>query len=102
MAPRPLETVEQFATRFRQAARDGQSEVRFGGHHFTHAIVLEDGTWCVRRLVLDPVRAEAFRREHGYFMPETAEMLSEPGGDILLRGTVDEVLSRLPELWDRR
>lgn len=101
MAPRPLETVEQFTARFRKAVQDGQSEVRFGGHHFTHAIVLEDGTWCVRRLVLDPARAERYRREHGYFMPETAEMLSEPGGEILARGSVDEVLARLPAIWHR-
>lgn len=64
----------------------GEGEVlRFGGHHFTHTVVVRDGQWQVRRLVLDRAKADAYLREHGMFMPEHAEMLSEPGEEVLLQ-----------------
>lgn len=99
MAPRMPESLKDFANRFRAAADRGDSQIRFGLHHYSHAIVLEDGVWRVRGLVLDRAKAEAYRAEHGMFMPEHAEMLSEPGPDILFEGTVDEILAKLPKIW---
>lgn len=99
MAPRMPESLKDFAKRFRAAADSGETQIRFGRHHYSHAIVLEDGVWRVRGLVLDHAKAEAYRAEHRMFMPEHAEMLSEPGPDILFEGTVDEVLAKLPKIW---
>lgn len=85
MAPRPLETREALIARIRAAgARIAREPLRFGGHHHTHAIVVEGGRWQVRPLVLDIARADAYRAEHGMFMPEHAEMLSEPGPEVIL------------------
>jgi hypothetical protein len=83
MAPRPLEPLDAFITRLRRAAPLAPgAQVRFGGHHFSHAVVMEDGRWRVRPLVLDRAKADAFLKEHGHFMPENAEMLSEPGDPV--------------------
>lgn len=88
MAPRALETLDQFITRLRQAhARKACPEVRFGGHHYTHAVVVEDGVFRVRPLILDRARADAYMAEHRSFMPEHAEMLSEPGPEVLLEAS---------------
>ena len=101
MAPRPLETFEQFKKRLRAAAKRGETQVRFGGHHHSYAACLEDGTWRVRRLVLDQAKADAYLAQHGTFMPEHAEMLSEPGPDFEFDGTLDEVLNGLAVIWPR-
>ncbi len=83
MAPRPLETREGFIARLRAAEADVPTQpVGFGQHHFSHVVVVRDGQWQVRRLVLDRARADAYRAEHRTFMPEHAEMLSEPGPDV--------------------
>ncbi|MCA9637902.1 MAG: hypothetical protein KC420_17865 [Myxococcales bacterium] len=85
MAPRPPETRENVIARLRRV--DPTAEhlcLRFGSPHNTHAVVVEGGRWQIRRLVLDLARAEAFREEHGYFMPENAEDLSEPGPEVIL------------------
>ena len=88
MAPRPLETRDQFIARLRQAhARGACPELRFGGHHYTHAVVVEGGVWRVRPLVLERAKADAYLAEHGMFMPEHAEMLSEPGPEVLLEAS---------------
>ncbi|WAS92705.1 hypothetical protein [Nannocystis punicea] len=85
MAPRPLEPLDAFITRLRRAAPTvAQQPVRFGGHHFSHAVVVEDGRWRVRPLVLDREVADNFLKERGYFMPENAEALSQPGDPVLL------------------
>lgn len=85
MAPRPPESREAFLARLRAAAdRVVGQPVRFGAPHHTHAVVLEDGVWRVRRLELDRARADAYRAEHRSFMPEHAEMLSEPGPTVAL------------------
>lgn len=88
MAPRALETRDGFIARLRAAAGDVvERPLGFGGHHFTHVVVVEDGVWRVRRLVLDRAKAEAYLAEHGIFMPEHAEMLSEPGPDVVFEAT---------------
>ncbi len=57
---------------------------RFGSPHHTHVVVHEDGWWRVRRLTLDPDKARAYLEKHGMFMPEHAELLSEPGPQVVL------------------
>ena len=98
MAPRMPETLKDFAKRFRAAAKAGETQIRFGRHHYSHAIVLEDGVWRVRGLVLDDAKVEAYRAQHRTFMPEHAEMLSEPGPIVVFEGTIDEVLAKLPKI----
>lgn len=100
MAPRPLETRDGFIHRLRAAAdRVAQQPVGFGGHHFTHAVVVEDGVWRIRRLHLDRAKADAYRAEHGMFMPEHAEMLSEPGPEVVLAAaSLDELIDGLRAL----
>lgn len=85
MAPRPIESRDALIARLRAAGeRTIDQPLRFGGRHFTHAVVVEHGAWQVRRLRLERAKAEAYLAEHGRFMPEHAEMLSEPGPDIVL------------------
>ena len=72
-----------FIARLRQAVASGAREVRFGGHHFSHAVVAEDDRWRVRKLVLDRATADAYLKKHGHFMPENAENLSEPGEPVV-------------------
>jgi hypothetical protein len=100
MAPRPLESREAFIARLRAAAdRVASAPLRFGGHHFSHVVVVEDGVWRVRRLVLEMARAEAFRAQHGRFMPEDAEALSEPGHVVLEAPTLEGLIAALPRRW---
>ena len=101
MAPRMPESVQQFETRFRAAAARGDTEIRFGLHHYSHAIVREGDTWSVRPLELDRAKADAYRAEHKMFMPEHAEMLSEPGPTAVFAGTLDQVIAKLPSIWPR-
>ncbi|MFO0594825.1 MAG: hypothetical protein U0228_05965 [Myxococcaceae bacterium] len=71
--------------------------VRFGAPHHSHAVLEENGRFVVRGLVLDPEKGKAFLREHGHFMPENAEDLSEPTGPVVLEaGSVEELISLLP------
>ncbi|PCC69674.1 hypothetical protein SAMN02745121_04098 [Nannocystis exedens] len=96
MAPRPLEPLDHFIARLRRSAPlTAGAQVRFGGHHFSHAVVVEDGRWRVRPLVLDRARADAFLQERGYFMPENAEDLSEPGDPVVLEADSLEGLIEL-------
>lgn len=93
MAPRRLETREEFIGRLRRSAnRVAQSPLGVGEHHFTHAVVLEDGVWRIRRLYLDPAKVAAYRAEHTTFMPEHVEALSEPGPEIVLEAPSLEAL----------
>lgn len=93
MAPRALESKAQFLERLKRAAKAlEKGPVGFGQHHFSHAVVFEDGRYRVRRLVLPPGKAEAYLKEHGMFMPEHAEMLSEPSGEIVLEAETLEGL----------
>lgn len=97
MAPRPLESREQFIARLRAAGEQVRRHpLRFGGHHFTHVVVVEGARWRVRPLVLDPARARAHLAEHGTFMPEHAEMLAEPGLEVVLEaGSLAELVTAL-------
>jgi hypothetical protein len=92
MAPRPIESREQVLGRLRAVAGREGEVMRFGGHHFTHAVVVRDGQWQVRRLVLDRAKGEQYLQEHGMFMPEHAEMLSEPGDEVVVAGGSREEL----------
>lgn len=83
MAPLPLETRAQLVARLRAAGPTiAATPLRFGGHHYSHVVLVEGGRWRVRALVLDRAKADAYRARHGMFMPEHAEMLSEPGPDV--------------------
>lgn len=96
MAPRPLESRDQFIARLRAAAaRAATQPIGFGGHHFTHVVVREDDGWKVRRLVLDRARADAYREQHGIFMPEHAEMLSEPGPVVIAAESLEALIAAL-------
>lgn len=93
MAPRWLETREEFITRLRRsAAHVARSPVGVGEHHFTHAVVLEDRVWRSRRLYLDPAKVAAYRAEHTNFMPEHVWAFSEPGPEIGLAAPSLEAL----------
>lgn len=95
MAPRALETKAEFVQRLRRCWRaDGGARVGLGTHHWTHGVVLEEGKLRVRRLVLEKARADAYLKEHGMFMPEHAERLSEPTGAIVYEAqTLDELVA---------
>jgi hypothetical protein len=97
MAPRPPESLDDFIARLRRAAPTvADAPVRFGNHHFSHAVVLEAGKWRVRQLVLDRAKADAFLAEHGHFMPEHAEALSEPEGPVLLEAdSLEQLIAAL-------
>lgn len=97
MAPRPLESLDQFIARLRQAAPTiASAPVRFGGHHFSHAVVVEAGKWRVRPLVLDRAKADAYLAERGHFMPENAEALSEPKGPVKLEAdSLEQLITAL-------
>jgi len=99
MAPRPLESREQLIARLRRAGADvgrrSSELLRFGGNHHTHAILVVGGVWQVRRLVLDRARADRYMQEHGRFMPENAEELSEPGPVVLHAPTLEGLITAL-------
>lgn len=94
MAPRALESKDAFLQRLRSTWRaDGSKPIAFGAHHFTHAVVLENGRVRVRRLEVSKEKAEASLAQHGIYMPEHAEMLSEPTGRIAYdAATLEEVI----------
>ena len=97
MAPRPLESREQFIRRLRAAGEGiAREPLRFGGHHSTHAVVVEGGRWSVRRLILDQAKARAYFAEHRIFMPEHAEVLSEPGPEeVLAADSLDGLITAI-------
>lgn len=95
MAPRILESKAQFLARLKKSWKpDGSARIGVGQHHYTHGVVLEGGRLKVRRLVLPEGAAEAHMKKHGSFMPEHAEMLSEPTGEVLYdAASLDELLT---------
>jgi hypothetical protein len=97
MAPRALETKAQFIARLRKSAATMPTQrVGVGMHHWSHMVVFEEGVVRLRRLVLPKEKVEAYRKEHSSFMPEHAEMLSEPTGAIELEApTLEELISKL-------
>lgn len=100
MAPRAPETMDAFVERLQRAAERGVRQVPFGEHHWSHVACEEDGVWRLRQWVLDEKKAEEHRRTHGRFMPEDAEMLSEPGPAVLLEeATLPDFIVRLRKHW---
>jgi hypothetical protein len=97
MAPRPPESMHEVVRRIREgAAHLSTQPVRFGAPHHSHAVVKEEGRYRVRQLVLSRARADAFLKQHGRFMPENAEDLSEPTGAIEHDfATLDELINAL-------
>jgi hypothetical protein len=97
MAPRPLESRDDFIARLRAAAGHVKKRpLGFGASHYSHVVVVEAGVWRVRPLVLDRARADAYLAEHGRFMPEHAEMLSEPGPKIVLEAaSLEDLITAL-------
>jgi hypothetical protein len=99
MAPRPPESFEAFVARLTKALNHGATEVRFGGHHVTHAVCVEAGALRIRRLEHTPEEAEAYLREHGIFMPEHAEEMSKPRTLVLEAATIEELTHALRQRW---
>ncbi len=96
MAPRPLESKPEFFARLRAVADQAEVQLRFGGHHHTHAVCRAGGgRWTVRRLELAPGAAEAYLNQHGMFMPEHAEMLAQPGAIVLEAETLAELIAKI-------
>ena len=99
MAPRAPETFEQFTVRLQRALDQGHAEVRFGRHHFSHAVCIEERRYRIRRLETSAEDAAAFLETHGYYMPENAEELAKPGAIELDVSSLDELLSALQPRW---
>lgn len=92
MAPRRPESKAEFLARLRTS----QLPVGVGSPHFSHGVVHEEGAFRVRRLVLRQEKVDAYRRAHSTFMPEHAEMLSEPIGEVVLEApTLDELIKKI-------
>lgn len=99
MAPRLPETFESFALRLPNAIAQGKREVRFGGHHFSHAVCLEEGVFRVRRLETSKEEAEAYLAEHGIFMPEHNEAIAKARTLVFEAASLDELLATLKQRW---
>lgn len=98
MAPRAPESKDGFLKRLRSGwKKDGSARIALGSPHHTHGVVLEEGRLRVRRLVLAKEKADAYLAEHRTFMPEHAEMLSEPTGAIVYDAASLEDLVQLME-----
>ena len=95
MAPRAPESRVHFFRRLRSAIAQGQTEVRFGYHHFSHAVCVEDGLFRIRKLELTAAKANAYLEQHGAFMPEHAEALSTPGELVFEGASLDAVVEEL-------
>ncbi len=88
---------------------DGELPFTFGAPHPTVAILVEDGRYRIRALVIDPTeaatsRAAAFAR-HQSWMPEHYYELGKPTGEIYVdAGSKRELLQAMaimewPESW---
>lgn len=76
---------------------DGSARVGIGSPHHSHGVVLQNGRLQVRRLVLPKEKVDAYLAKHRTFMPEHAELLSEPTGAIVYDATSLEELVQLIE-----
>lgn len=99
MAPRPPETLEAFLARLTRGLEEGRAEVRLGQHHASHAVCVEDGVYRVRRLEHTREEAEAYLAEHGIFMPEHAEVISQPRTLVLEAPTLEALTDALQRSW---
>ncbi|MFT3711020.1 MAG: hypothetical protein QM817_25620 [Archangium sp.] len=97
MAPRIRLTAAHVVAELKRHAKHlEKTPYRFGSPHHSRAVVKEEGRFRVRLLELKREKADAYLKEHGMFMPEHAEMLSEPTGPIELDfATLDELISAL-------
>ena len=94
MAPRPQQSPSVVIAAIKKHIEKGP--VRFGSPHHSRAAMKEDGRYRVRLLALEKEKADAYMKEHGMFMPEHAELLSEPTGVIELDfATLEELISAL-------
>lgn len=99
MAPRIPESFDAFAARLERALESGDTEVRFGQYHHSHAVCAEDGVMRVRRLECSDEEAAAYLREHGIFMPEHAEEISRPRSLVYEARSLDALLLWLANRW---
>ena len=99
MAPRAPETFKAFKKRLKKSLKEGRSEIRYGLHHFSHAVCLEEGVFRVRRLEFTQEEADAYMREHGAFMPEQAEAISKPRTLEFEAANLDALLDLLEQRW---
>lgn len=95
MAPRALESLDDFIKRLKRDAAAGRTEIRFGGHHYTHAACDEQGTWRVRRLEYTQAEADEYLAKHNYFMPESAEAISKPRTLVFEAASLDALIKKL-------
>lgn len=88
--------MAQVLSRVRQGATTlAGTPVRFGSPHHSHAVVEEEGVFRVRALFLPQEKVAAYVAEHRTFMPEHAEFLSEPTGQIVFEAPTLEGLLAL-------
>jgi hypothetical protein len=98
MAPRAPESKDAFVKRLRASwKQDGSARVGLGAPHHAHGVVLEGGRLRVRELELPKAKVDAYVAKHRTFMPEHAEMLSEPTGAIVYDAASLEELVQLIE-----
>ena len=99
MAPRAPDPPDALFARLREVARGGDAVVSFvadGHSHASHAVCLEGGRWRVRLWTHDPMKGQAYLKEHGHFWPENAEAIGEPGPDVLFEaGDVEGIIAAL-------
>jgi hypothetical protein len=95
MAPRRPESRAEFIARLRHVAPSALP-LLFGSPTLTHAVVVQQGRWRVRRLVSNRERERAHWQRYGRLLPEEAEMMAEPTGNVLLdASSVDELIQQL-------
>ncbi len=99
MAPRLPEPFDAFVRRLQTALKEGHTEIRYGRHHHSHAVCLEDDVFRVRRLEVTKEEAEAYMREHGMFMPESAEAISKPRTLEFETANLDALFEVLKKNW---
>jgi len=99
MAPRAPESFEAFWARLETAIERAEIEVRFGRHHFSHAVCVEDGAYRVRRLEYTKEEAEAYLKEHGMFMPEHGEQIARPRTLVFECETLAKLAKTLEQKW---
>jgi hypothetical protein len=93
------ETLEAFLSRLKRAIAKGQTEVRLGQHHFSHAVCVEDEHFRVRRLEATREEMDAYRAAHGMFMPESLEEISKPRTLVFEATSLDAVAKWLAARW---
>ena len=85
--------------RLAEAVSRGETVVRFGQHHHSHAVCCEDGMFRVRALEVAPEARDAYLQEHGIFMAEHAEQISQPRTVIFEAPSFEALVSMLSTRW---